>query len=162
MQVEEAVQRIKSAGRGTNQEWGVDRIIDFLNTALLQVSTLLAANRYPPIVRTVQLADGDPLPDNYLFPCGNYPIRVTDGGVDFLDDSLTEIRFRYFANADKIVKTTDYMPFANEAINEVVVKGAVLLALNENGYNIGQDSQLITALQQAVAGGLAGVPITAG
>ena len=154
--VEEAVNRIKAAGRGNNNEWGVDRAIDFLNTALQQISALLVANRYPPIVKTIQLEDGDDLPENYMFACGTYPIRITDGAVEFLDDSLEEIRFRYFANVGKVEKTSDSMPFTNDAINEVVVKGAVLLALNENAYNIGQDSQLVMALQQAVAGGLAG------
>ena len=156
MLVEEAVNRIKAAGRGNNNEWGVDRAIDFLNTALQQISALLVANRYPPIVKTIQLEDGDELPENYMFACGTYPIRITDGVVEFLDDSLDEIRFRYFANVGKVTKTSDSLPFTNDAINEVVVKGAVLLALNENAYNIGQDSQLVTALQQAVAGGLAG------
>lgn len=156
MLVEEAVNRIKAAGRGNGQEWAVDRAIDFLNTALQQVCSLLVANRYPPIVKTVQLEDGDSLPANYMFPCGTYPIRITDGAVEFLDDSIDHIRFRYFANVGKVTKTSDAMPFANDAINEVVVKGAVLLALNENAYNIGQDSQLASALQQAVASGLAG------
>ena len=94
MLVEEAVNRIKAAGRGNNNEWGVDRAIDFLNTALQQISALLVANRYPPIVKTIQLEDGDDLPENYMFACGTYPIRITDGVVEFLDDSLDEIRFR--------------------------------------------------------------------
>jgi len=137
-------------------DWGVDRAIDFLNTSLQQVSALLAANRYPPMVKTIQLEDGDSLPDNYMFAAGTYPIRITDGAVEFLDDDIEQIRFRYFANVGRVVKTSDNMPFTNDAINEVVVKGAVLLALNENGVVIAQDTTLVTALQQAVAGGLAG------
>lgn len=156
MLVEEAVNRIKAAGRGTGKDWAVDRVIDFLNTSLLQVSALLAANKYPPIVQTIELEDGDDLPQNYLYSCGTYPIRITNGKVEFLDDSMETIRFRYFKNIGKVVKTSDNMPFTNDAINEVVIKGAVLLALNENAVQIGQDSQLVTALQQAVAGGLAG------
>ncbi len=156
MLVENAVQRIKAAGRGNGQEWGVDRIIDFLNTALQQVSALLVANKYPPIVKTIQLHNGDPLPENYMFSAGTYPIRITNGSVEFLDEDREEIRFRYFANVGRVEKTSDPMPFTNDAINEVVIKGAVLLALNENAYQIGQDSQLVAALQQAVAGGLAG------
>ena len=156
MQVEEAVNRIKAAGRGKGQEWGVDRVIDFLNTSLQQVSALLAANRYPPMVKTIQLEDGDSLPDNFMFEAGTYPIRITNGAVEFLDDDIEQIRFRYFANVGRVVKTSDTMPFTNDAINEVVVKGAVLLALNENGCQIAQDTPLVTALQQAVAGGLAG------
>ena len=155
MLVEEAVNRIKAAGRGTGQNWGVDRVIDFLNTALQQVSALLAANNYPPIVKTVTLHNNDSLPNNYMFACGTYPIRITNGTVEFLGEE-TSIRFRYFANVDKVVKTSDTMPFTNDAINEVVIKGAVLLALNENAVQIGQDAQLVTALQQAVSGGLAG------
>jgi len=156
MQVETAVNRIKAAGRGKGMDWGVDRAIDFLNTSLQQVSALLAANRYPPMVKTIQLEDGDSLPDNYMFAAGTYPIRITDGAVEFLDDDIEQIRFRYFANVGRVVKTSDNMPFTNDAINEVVVKGAVLLALNENGVVIAQDTTLVTALQQAVAGGLAG------
>lgn len=160
MLVEEAVNRIKAAGRGKGIDWGVDRVIDFLNTSLQQVSALLAANRYPPMVKTIQLEDGDTLPDNFMFEAGTYPIRITDGAVEFLDDTIEQIRFRYFANVGRVVKTSDTMPFTNNAINEVVIKGAVLLALNENGIQISQDTQLVAALQQAVAGGLAGRIIT--
>ncbi|MBR1494256.1 MAG: hypothetical protein IJ601_04325 [Acidaminococcaceae bacterium] len=156
MLVEEAVNRIKAAGRGTNQNWGVDRVIDFINTALQQVSALLVSNRYPPIVNTIQLHNGDSLPENYMYAAGTYPIRITNGSVEFLDEDREEIRFRYFASAGRVEKTSDTMPFTNDAINEVVIKGAVLLALNENAYQIGQDSQLVAALQQAVASGLSG------
>lgn len=155
MLVEEAVNRVKAAGRGNGNDWAVDRVIDFLNTALQQVSAYLVANRYPPLVKTVTLHDNDSLPENYMFSCGTYPIRITNGAVEFLGDDET-INFRYYANVGRVTKTSDNMPFTNDAINEVVVKAAVLLALNENTYNIAQDTQLVTTLQDAVAIGLSG------
>jgi hypothetical protein len=47
------------------------------------------------------------------------------------------------------------MPFdGHDPIQEVIVKTAILLALNENEYDISQDTAIRQELLQAIAGGM--------
>lgn len=153
MYVEEAVNKIIEAGRDASKEFTVDRCIEWLNNSTQQVASLLISTKWAYITKTIDLHEGDTLPQNYLKAAGTYPIRVTDGVVELLDD-VESVRFRYFASPANVEKTSDEMPYNHDAINEIIVRGAILLALNENKANIAQDSQLMQALQQAVAGSM--------
>ena len=46
------------------------------------------------------------------------------------------------------------MPFEHDAINDIIIKSAVLLALNHNEYDISQDTNIVNALQQAISAGM--------
>ena len=46
------------------------------------------------------------------------------------------------------------MPFDHDAINQAIVRGAIILALNENEYDLSQDTALWQALRNAIAGGM--------
>lgn len=153
MYIEDVVQRIKGACRDASREIPVDRCIEVLNNAIQQVSSLLIATNCGYIIKSVDLHDGDKLPNNFMKAAGTYPIRITEGKVEVLDDT-PKVRFRYFATPAKISTTKDEMPFEHDSINEIIVRSAILLALNENEYSIAQDSQLLAALQQAVAEGM--------
>lgn len=153
MYVEDAVNRIIDAGRDASKEFTIDRCIEWINNVTQQVTALLISNRFPSITKTIDLKNGDSLPANYMKSAGTYPIRITDGHVELLDN-LKTVRFRYFASPANVVKTSDKMPYEHDAINEIIVRGAIVLALNENRANISQDAQLLTALQEAIAGGM--------
>lgn len=153
MFVEDAVQRIKGACRDASREIPVDRCIEVLNNAIQQVSSLLIATNWGFVIKSIELHEGDALPKNFMKAAGTYPIRVTEGKVEMLDDSPS-VRFRYFATPSNVAATKDKMPFEHDSVNEIIVRSAILLALNENEYSITQDSQLLTALQQAVADGM--------
>jgi len=98
--------------------------------------------------------NGDSLPQNFMIAAGSYPLRMTNGRVDIIDDDIESVRFRYFATPDMITAETTNLPINHDAINEVIVKLAIMLALNENEYDISQDTTLTTALQQAIASGM--------
>lgn len=153
MKVSEAITRIKHSTHDISGEYSTEECLDFINSAIQQVSSLLIAARYPSLVQEVYLTDGDSVPDNYMNVCGTYPLKMTAGKVEILNGE-TRVKFRYFATP-KQVDETDDLPYNHEAINAVIVKTAVLLALNQNEYDISQDSNIVTALQQAISAGMA-------
>ena len=100
------------------------------------------------------MREGDSIPKNYMSACGTYPLAMTAGTVHITDPSVSAVKFRYFATPSAIESTTKDMPFNHDAINDIIVKSAVLLALNENEYDISQDTNIVNALQQAISAGM--------
>ena len=155
MTVEQAVARIKAATHDISDEYSTERCIEFLNTAAQQVGAWLCAAKWPPMVQEVELNEGATIPGNFMVACGQYPVRVTDSIVHILDPDIQTLRCRYFATPAAIVNTTSNMPFGGyDQLQEVVVKSAIILALNENEYDITTDSALKQELVQAIAGGM--------
>lgn len=154
MLITTAISRIKSAGHDISDEYTNERCIEFLNTAIQQVSSLLISAQYPALVKEILVHNGESLPTNYMKACGTYPLRLTDNKVTIVDDSES-VRFRYWATPELLTNTSNELPYKHDAINEVIVRLAVMLALNENEYDIGQDSNLLAQLQQAIASGMA-------
>lgn len=154
MKAEKAIARIKQETHDISDEYSTERCIQFLNTAIQQVSSLLIAAKYPVLVKEMTMRNGDSIPKNYMNLCGTYPIKMTDGKAIITDDAYKSITIRYFATPDLIEHETDDMPYTHDAINDIIVKTAVLLALNENEYDITQDSNIVEALKQAVSSGM--------
>lgn len=147
-----AITRIKAAGHDISDEYSKEHCIEFLNNSLQQVASLLISAKWPALVQEMLVHDGDSLPKNYMQAAGTYPLRMTAGRAEIIDGS-DYVRFRYFATPDNLTgeDEAEELPFNHEAINEIIVRGAIILALNENEYELSQDTQLWTALQQAVA-----------
>jgi hypothetical protein len=154
MLVSTAISRIKSAGHDISDEYTNERCIEFLNTAIQQVSSLLISAQYPALVKEIMVHNGESLPTNYMKACGTYPLRMTNNKVTIVDDSES-VRFRYWSTPELIDENSRELPYTHDAINEVIVRLAAMLALNENEYDIGQDSNLLAQLQQAIASGMA-------
>ena len=109
------------------------------------------------MVSETVLHDGDTLPDNFMRPAGTYPIRRTGYTVSFLDDTDTEeMRFRYFATKDNLEDSSGSLPFIHDAVNESVLRLAIILALNENEFDCTQDSALLNDFKSAIAQGMGG------
>lgn len=153
MKVQDAIRQIKVSTHDALDEYSEPHCLDFLNRAITQVASLLSAGGYFPMVKEITLEDGSYLPHNFMKACGAYPIKITNNRIEIIDDDEFEIRFRYFACPEKLTKDTLDMPFSNDAINEVVVSLATMFALNENEFDIQQDTALMQTLQQAVAAG---------
>lgn len=154
MLIETAISRIKAAGHDISDEYSNERCLEFLNTALQQISSLLIAAQYPAMVKEMSVRDGDSLPQNYMKAAGSYPIRMTDGKAAIVDGSEV-VRFRYWATPDLLTTETKELPYPHDAINDLVVKAATILALNENEYEVSQDSNMLTALQSAISSAMA-------
>lgn len=153
MLASQAITRIKTATHDISDEYSDSQCLDFLNSSIQQVSALLIGAKFPSLVKEATVHNGDSLPENYMASCGSYPLRMT-GGKAYIVDGSTSVRFRYFATPDLVTTTGATLPYDHAAINEVVIKLAIMLALNENEYDIEQDSKLYEALQAAIAAGM--------
>ena len=154
MNVDTAVTRIQQETHDISDEYSRERCIQFINTAIQQVSSLLIAAKWPVLVQETTVRDGDSIPRNYMNACGTYPLSMTSGAVKITDPSVKDVRFRYFATPNLIDDASKALPFTHDAINDVIVKSAVLIALNENEYDITQDTKIVNALQQAISAGM--------
>lgn len=154
MIVDNAITQIKQETHDISQEYTNDECLQYLNTAIQQVASLLIGANWPVLVQETTLRDGDSIPKNYMKACGTYPLSMTAGAAHITDPDVTTVRFRYFATPNLIDDTTKELPFTHDAINDIIVKSAVLLALNHNEYDITQDTNIVTALQQAVSAGM--------
>ena len=154
MKVDTAITRIQQETHDISSEYSRERCIQFLNTATQQVAGLLIGAKWPVLVQETTIRDGDSIPHNYLNACGTYPLSMTAGKAHITDPAYTSVKFRYFATPDLLDNASDDMPFEHDAINDVIVKSAVLLALNENEYDISADTNIVNALQQAISAGM--------
>lgn len=154
MLIKQAINRIKVSTHDATDEYSSEHCLDFLNNAVQQVHSQLAAARYAPIIQHATLKNKDRLPQDFMLAAGQYPMRVTDYVIEITDDAETEIRLRYFGCAKTLTSDDKELPYTNEAVNEVIVKLAIMLALNENEFDISQDTALMQSLSQAVASGM--------
>ncbi len=154
MLLESAINRIQIACHDISQDVDEYRCLEYLNTAMQQTSSLLIAAQYPALVKEIVVQNGDELPKNFMKSAGQYPLRLTNNKAEIIDDSQS-VRFRYWATPDMMTLEDERLPYSHDAINEVVVRGAIILAINEDEYDITQDMTLITALQQAIASAMA-------
>lgn len=154
MLVSTAIQRIKNRTHDISDEYTPQECVDFLNTSIQRVYSLMVGYGYPPIVKEIDLHEDDSLPHNYMKSCGSYPIRVTNNIIHLVEDDVEYIRFRYFSNPELVTVDDEEMPFDHDSINEIIIEGASQYALNRNEYDISQDSALLQDLQQAIAMGM--------
>lgn len=150
MKISTAIARIKAAGHDISDEYTNERCLEFINTALQQTSSLLISARYPALVKEVLVREGDTLPQNYMQAAGTYPLRMTNNKVTLLDDE-DAVRFRYWATPDALTEDDEELPYPHDAINEVIIKAAIILALNENEYDVTADNGILSALQEAIS-----------
>jgi hypothetical protein len=156
MKVSNAIAQLKENTHDIAGTFSTDRCVEFLNTAIQQVSSMLISAKWPSLVKELTVKDGDELPHNYMQSAGTYPLRMTGGKVTIVDSAFPSIRFRYFATPDLITATTDSMPIDHDGVNDVIVRSATILALNDNEYDISQDGSILSSLQQAIASGMGG------
>lgn len=154
MKIEKAIAALKDATHDISDEYTTDECLGFLNTSIQQVSHLLIAGNSPQMVLEIKIHDLEDLPSDYVKSAGTYPIRITGQRIKFLDEAMDYIRFRYFATKPQLEGITGDMPFIHEHLNDVAVKGAVLLALNQNEYDIQQDKALVDEIKQVIAQGM--------
>lgn len=155
-----AINRIKIACHDVSGEYSREDCVGFLNTAIQLAGNFLASLNSAEIVQEAVLKNGDFVPKNIVRFCGNYPIKVTFNQVEMLDEDVDELKVRYLATPTMIPVASEdayTLPFKNDAINEAVVRYSIILALNQNEFNVQQDTALYTTLQQAISDAIQGV-----
>lgn len=158
MKTREAVNRMRSATHDITEEYTDVECVWYLNTAIHTIAAQLIAGNSPSIVKEGTFHNGDTLPKEYYRSAGGYPIKVTGRKLKFLTDS-EELTIRYFYMPEEVtlMDEAEDLPFDIEALNELAVRIAVILASNENEFDVSQDTNIQQMIQQALTAGLVGV-----
>lgn len=157
MKTREAVNRMRSAVHDITEEYTDVECVWYLNTAIHTIAAQLIAGNSPLVVKEGEFQNGDMLPNDYYRTAGGYPVKITGHKLKFLTD-LERLTIRYFYLPEEVtlMNEAEDLPFENEALNELVVRIAVILAVNENEFDVTQDTNIQQMIQQAVASGLVG------
>jgi len=145
-----ALDRIANACHDIANTYTDERYLEFLNSAIQRAFALMLAGGYPPLLQEIELRDGDTLPKNFFRSCGNYPIRITNNMVKFLDEDEDVIRFRYLGGPRFLTFDDEKLPFDHDAINEAIVKRAIEYAITEDEYDSSADKAYDSELEQAI------------
>ena len=158
MKTREAVSRMRSSTHDVTEEYNDVECVWFLNTAIHTISAQLIASNSPFMVKEGIFHDGGSFPKEYYRTAGGFPIKVTGHKIKFLIDA-EDLTIRYFYTPYEVtlMDEAEDMPFDNEALNELAVRVAVILASNENEFDVSQDTNIQQMIQQAIASGLMGL-----
>jgi len=153
MQVTEAISRIRASAHDITDEYDDMECIFALNTAAHQIAALLISERYAGLLAEKDFQDNDILPDNFFKTAGLYPVRVTGRRVHLL--CAGPLHVRYYVMPDEIVRG-GVMPFRLGLLNNLTVKVALKMLLNEDEFDISQDSGIQNEIMQAIQTGATG------
>ena len=141
MKIEQAISQLRHEVNDRTLRYTTEECLSYLNTAVQMVCA--------------QLAAWHALPHNFLCTAGTYPVAVTGGRAVFLTGE-PELTFRYYAGCERMEDWRGELPFSHDAINQVVIKTAELLATNTDEFDLSQDRALLdelrAALQQTMSG----------
>lgn len=151
MQVTEAINRMRASMHDVSNEYDDAACIFALNTAVHDLTALLVAAHYPDLIEEKDLAEGDTVPDGFFRTCGLYPIRVTGSTVHLLTGS-EKIHIRYYKMPADVARTSS-LPFRLSILNSLAIKIAIKILLNDNEFDISQDSSIQSEITQALQAG---------
>jgi hypothetical protein len=135
-------------------EFETSAVVGFLNSAIAWLSLQLIQNNNVEMIKEIVITDGANVPNDYIKPCGLYPVKKTGNTFRFLDDSET-LEFQYFANRPYItVNEADvFLPTYSvfkPIYDAVLIQKTAILALNRDEYDITQDEALLAQSLQAI------------
>lgn len=148
MQVLDAINRMRASMHDVSQEYDDVECIFALNMAIHDLTGLLVAARYPELIREGDFSEGDKTPDNLFKTCGTYPVRFTGDTVHLLNGG-SKLHVRYYIMPDDVTRT-GALPFRLSILNSLAIKVAIKILLNENEYDISQDTSLQNEITQAL------------
>ena len=147
MTVQEALRRMRASVHDVAMEFPDTELLRFLNTGIADVAARYIAADSPDFVRTVVVRDGDGVPDGFVRTAGLFPVRIQEGRF-FLTDPSDGVSVRCFCLPPAALLSDDRMPLRTEQMQELAVRSAVLLVLNEHEFDVTQDNALLQSLMQ--------------
>lgn len=151
MQVLEAINRMKASMHDVSNEYDDAACIFALNTAVHELAALLIAAHYPDLIEEKDFMDGDMVPEGFFRTCGSYPIRVTGSAIHFFA-GVEKLHVRYYKMPADMARTST-LPFRLSILNSLAIKIAIKILLNDNEFDISQDSSIQSEIAQALQAG---------
>ena len=151
MQVLEAINRMKASMHDVSNEYDDAACIFALNTAVHELAALLIAAHYPDLIEEKDFMDGDMVPEGFFRTCGSYPIRVTGSTIHL--SGMKKLHVRYYKMPADMARTST-LPFRLSILNSLAIKIAIKILLNDNEFDISQDSSIQSEIAQALQAGV--------
>jgi hypothetical protein len=156
MLVSKAIERVRAAMHDVTEEYDDEECLLALNTAAHEIAALLIAGRAPILAKEEEFVNGAQLPEGFFKTAGTYPVKITGDTMTFLDDKESMV-IRYFAMpAEMTLDDDSCLPFRHSLLNSLVLKVAEKMLLNENEFDITQDTAIQQEIMQAIQQGWAG------
>jgi len=125
-------------------------LLSYVNDGISMVWPVLAAAGYYEVVgdKTFTTAS-ESLPTDFQKFVAQYPIMLAANGTATIYGSVPQVT-RYIKRPPQLAAVGDSLPFTNDAINNIIGKIVIMLALNRNEYEVGFEKGIIDELRQSI------------
>lgn len=129
-----------------------DDLLTCLNEAIQYVSSYLISENSPILIHDLIInTETITLPENYVKTAGQYPVKITENTLKWLDyETGKTMKLRYFSTCPKVA-ADGVMPFAHDALHQIIIKLAAIYAGNQMEADISQDKALLDEINAALA-----------
>ena len=132
-------------GGNLEEPEGTQELENYLNRAVDEYSKRQAAKRDVRLMKTMTVANGGNLPDDYLAFCGVVPVTVNGKIVNYYNPALTTaMPIRYLARLPYVTAygETATLPYDQDQAIAICALAAIY-ALNKHEANVSQDLALL-------------------
>lgn len=132
-------------GGNLEEPEGTQELENYLNRAVDEYSKRQAGKRDVRLMKTMTVAEGGKLPDDYLAFCGVVPVTVNGKIVNYYNPAMAaKMPIRYLARLPYVTdfKDTDELPY-DEDQSIAISALAAIYALNKHEANVSQDLMLL-------------------
>ena len=132
-------------GGNLEETEGTQELENYLNRAVDEYSKAQAAKRDVRLMKTMTVANGGKLPDDYLAFCGVVPVTVNGKIVNYYNPAMAaKMPMRYFARLPYVTayNETAALPYDEDQAIAICSLAAVY-ALNKHEADVTQDLALL-------------------
>ena len=124
-------------GGNLEEPEGTQELENYLNRAVDEYSKRQAERKDVRLMKEVELADGDSLPDDYLVFCGMMPIKIIGKKVKYYIASSAKMPIRYLARLPYVTDYGENAELPYEEDQSIAISAlAAIYALNRNESDI--------------------------
>lgn len=132
-------------GGNLEEPEGTQELENYLNRAVDEYSKTQAAKRDVRLMKTMTVANGGKLPDDYLAFCGVVPVTINGKIVNYYNPAIAAtMPIRYLARLPYVTayKEADELPY-DEDQSIAICSLAAVYALNKHEADVTQDLALL-------------------
>lgn len=155
MKVIDAIEQVrKRANDEFSTGYSDTVLLGYLNDGINFLSSVLI-DRLDPILTKTQLitrAGPNQVPKNFLKTAGGFPVKKSGDQFEIIDGSAA-VTIKYFYTAPNVT-LGDELPFQHDLYDMIIVRLAVVYALNQHEFDVTQDQGLIDRLNEVITSAL--------
>lgn len=126
-----------------------DQLIDYLNQAVNYISGYLVTTMNPLMVKSIELNNGDELPEDFVKTCGNFPMLVEGRTVELFNPKKP-LEVKYYYQLPNI-EMEDEFPLKDLQSPNLAIQLTVIFCMNQQKMDISQDQAIATMCMDMVS-----------